>query len=501
MARFNVKSPSKRKSQLVVNEAGGLAYQKSTKMELVGRLLATFLQNTFYESAKEQVSGLAELVRNSGDLLFCAKAAVYARDKYNMRSTSHVVAAEIAAGIRERNKLMQGTPDFNLWYKRFFNRVVVRPDDMVEILAYFLAEHGKPIPNSLKKGFAQAFGRFDGYQLAKYRCENRELTLAKVAKLVWPKVTEKNAQALAGLWGGNLVSTETWETKLSRAGETSSPVEKAEAKKEVWENLINTGKIGQFALLRNLRNILEQAPKAVGKAAKLLTMPERVKNSRILPFRYVTAWDELHGKNKQLDAALEQAVDLSLECVPVMDGKTLIALDMSGSMESNYFGGYSNKGTKDPFSIGALFAAVLHRSLNDTDLIMFSSGVTAVHGFEKSLFKAVQVLRKKATFGGTNFHAIFKHIGSKQYDRIVILSDQEAWMGRDVAEHSLRAYEAASGARPTIYVFDLAGHKTLQFRESRVHYVPGFSEKVFDLMAMMETGVATLEKEINAVNF
>ena len=50
-----------------------------------------------------------------------------------------------------------------------------------------------------------------------------------------------------------------------------------------------------------------------------------------------------------------------------------------------------------------------------------------------------------------------------------------------------------------MYFFDLAGGKTLQFKENKLFYVPGFSEKVFDLMDKLERGVGTILTEIEAV--
>jgi len=58
------------------------------------------------------------------------------------------------------------------WGKNFYDKVVVRVDDMTEILSYYLAyktsKDSPKFPNALKKGFAKAFDKFDGYQLAKY---------------------------------------------------------------------------------------------------------------------------------------------------------------------------------------------------------------------------------------------------------------------------------------------------------------------------------------------
>jgi len=39
---------------------------------------------------------------------------------------------------------------------------------------HIINTYGKPIPNSIKKGLADSFGKFDEYQLAKY---NRKMLL------------------------------------------------------------------------------------------------------------------------------------------------------------------------------------------------------------------------------------------------------------------------------------------------------------------------------------
>ncbi|MCB9285123.1 MAG: hypothetical protein H6563_13690 [Lewinellaceae bacterium] len=50
----------------------------------------------------------------------------------------------------------------------------------------------------------------------------------------------------------------------TRAGQdAASEEDKAERKAEAWADLIAADKLGYFALLRNLRNIAEQAPELV----------------------------------------------------------------------------------------------------------------------------------------------------------------------------------------------------------------------------------------------
>ncbi|MDV7392984.1 TROVE domain-containing protein, partial [Arthrospira platensis SPKY1] len=151
---------------------------------------------------------------------------------------------------------------------------------------------------------------------------------------------------------------------LTQAGQAAEDEEaKAELKAEAWAELIRTRRIGYFALLRNLRNIAEQAPELIPAAAELLTDQRLIEKSLVLPFRFSTAMDALQAihsvDTRPLLQALNRAVDLALANVPKLPGRTLVALDDSGSMMGR------------PIQIGALFAAVLYRS-NQADLMRFS---------------------------------------------------------------------------------------------------------------------------------
>ncbi len=236
-----------------VNKAGGEAYVQSAELALVSMLLTNFVNSQFYRTENQSIAELKELLEKVNPE-FAAKAAIYARDKFAMRSITHVLAAELASKL-------SGVE----WGKNFYDRVVNRVDDMSEILSYYYQNKGSKMPNSIKKGFAKAFDKFDGYNLAKYRSDNKGVKLIDIVNLVHPIPTEKNSEALKSLVDGKLKSTDTWESMLSQAGQAAtSDEEKMELKADAWGELLTTGKIGQFALLRNLRNIIEQAPLYVG---------------------------------------------------------------------------------------------------------------------------------------------------------------------------------------------------------------------------------------------
>ena len=485
MAKFNESSKVVPQTD-TVNMAGGDAYSESDKLALASVLLTSFVGGQYYESAQENMARIATLV-GSVEPLYAAKAAVFARTEFGMRSVSHVVAGELARIVKGED-----------WTKRFYNAVVKRVDDMAEILAYYKRANGSihPLPNSVKKGFALALRRQDEYTLGKYRMEGKDISLVDIVNLVRPLRTP----ALDKLMNGELRS-ETYQTGLTQAGQNAeTPEAKAEAKAEVWVNFVYNPKVEYFALLRNLRNIMQQADdNTFALALATLTDKARIKKSLVLPFRFMTAMEQFDGpdaKSRQVRAALSNALDISVDNVPVLDGTTLVAVDVSGSMSGR------------PSDIASLFAAVLAKS-NNADVIMFSNNA-AYKSF--NLSDSVSTIAKSFHYatGGTNFKAIF-NVANKKYDRIIILSDMQAWMtdSRDAGygwyssspKVAFNDYRSRVGANPHIFSFDLAGHGTLQFPEEKVYALAGFSEHVFDIMATLETDREALVHRIEAVEF
>jgi hypothetical protein len=472
--KFNTSAEAESKTE---NLAGGEAYTETPKLQLTTMVLTSFLKEQYYRSEKTQLVELKQLLTQVPPE-YAAKVAIYARQQFGMRSISHVIAAEIAHNVHGED-----------WTKHFYNAVIHRPDDITEIIAYYLTNYGK-LPNALKKGLAKSFDKFDGYHLAKYRSATKKIKLVDAVNLVHPKPMGKNSEALKQLIENKLVSTDTWETELTKAGQKAETEEsKMELKKEAWTNLVQTGKIGYFALLRNLRNIIDQAPEIIPKALSLLTNEELIKKSLVLPFRYQTALKALeqHGPTpREVTIAINKAVDISLKNVPYLDGKTLIALDCSGSMEGQ------------PLEIGALFAAVLYKA-NDADLILFSNDAEYYNPnpLDTTLSLAQQI-RSRAEAAGTNFHAIFQR-ASKPYTRIIILSDMQAWIGFDTPKTSFTEYKQKTNSDPYIYSFDLQGNGNLQFPERNIYALAGFSEKIFDVMPLLEQNRTALIKKIEAI--
>jgi 60 kDa SS-A/Ro ribonucleoprotein len=484
MAKFN--TPAAGNTTKTVNKAGGEAYQESPKLEFVSLLLTSFVQDQYYRKESEQITRVKGLLNSIADKEFAAKALIFARNEFGMRSITHVGAGELAATVKGEE-----------WTKRFFDKIVRRPDDMTEILAYIYAHYNKTEPNALKKGFAQALARFDEYQLGKWRRQDSTVSLVDVVNLVHPKPTE----AITKLVKDELRITKTSKAKLSEAGREKDEEKADQLRSAAWREMLSERTIGYFDLLLNLRTMLDQAPDLVDTAVAMLTDEKLIRKSLVLPFRYLTAMNEIQQLNGQgvqkVLGALSKAVDISTQNVPKFDGETLVVLDESGSMGagygSSYGGGYN---AKSPAVIGSLFAAVLCKA-NQCDLMTFSDDARyqSVNPADSTLTIANTI---KFRSGGTNFQSIFTK-ANRAYDRIVILSDMHGWMGYHTPQAQFSGYKTRTGANPRIYSFDLQGYGTLQFPEKNVYAIAGFSEKVFDLMKLLEQDRQALVRKIEAV--
>lgn len=185
---------------------------------------------------------------------------------------------------------------------------------------------------------------------------------------------------------------------------------------------------------------------------------------------------------------VSRACEIACNNVPKLDGKTLIALDVSGSMSSVRVA-----------DIASLFTAVLLKS-NDCDLITFSDDAQYRRVNTDDSVMTIKNSIKYA-FGGTNFNAVFAR-ANKAYDRVILLSDMQSWMQgiyspKQAYENYKREYNAPNCK---FYSIDLAGYGTIQLPQQDVYCLAGFSEKIFDLMKHFECDKNALVSAINNVN-
>ena len=100
-----------------------------------------------------------------------------------------------------------------------------------------------------------------------------------------------------------------------------------------------------------------------------------------------------------------------------------------------------------PIKIGSLFAAVLAKA-NDADVMLFSDDAKYVALNKRdSTLTLARWLESQCASAGTNFHSIFQR-ANRAYDRVIILSDMQGWIGGHAPNVHVRAVENQAALRP-----------------------------------------------------
>jgi len=154
-----------------------------------------------------------------------------------------------------------------------------------------------------------------------------------------------------------------------------------------------------------------------------------------------------------------------------------------------------------PGEIAKMFGSVLYKT-TDSMLLSFSDDAKYITlNPNDSLLSLMQ--RIPFISGGTNFNSIFDRSTAK-FDRIIILSDMQAWItnGWDSSNprQAFASYKQRTGAEPLVYSFDLNNYGSMQFPEKNVFCLAGFSDKIFDIMKVLEEDKNALLNKIKSVS-
>ena len=502
-----------------VNRSGIASYSIDDKLRLVSMLNTLKIEPQFYRSENEQMSELRDIIERIGqtDPYFVAQAIVWSRCcGEGMRSINHLAAALLAPFI-------SGTD----WGKRFYSAFqkqeskktgtptggcIFRADDMNEIKDVFLALNKAKLTNAMKKGFASVIEGLDTYALAKYK-----KSLIDVINMVHPNPSKSSATILkdgveipviSALMQGMPVAADTWEVAQSEAGQEVAKAVKegkitkeegakilAEAKADNWEALLAEGKLGILAALRNIRNMMKNPRKEmIDNWCKLISNQQLIRSGLILPSHFDLAYtivaDEFDGYDysHQVKEALLRAYQESIPNLKeVFKGKTLVILDCSGSMSYRINVNGTHSRTSSCIQKGALIAATLVKAV-DADVLRFGSRAEWWDGNKHlDLFTMARSL-ENANLGCTYMHTAFQLLANsrKQYDRIVIISDNEVNNDRCLVSDAYRNY-IRSVCSPYIYAIDLAAYGTTPLsNEGKVKYMYGYGATMYEDLAKSE---------------
>lgn len=426
-------------------------------------------EDTFYEDGVDIADRIKieveALLKADGGAQLVADIAFEARTQMKLRHVPLLlVSSLIVHNAPETRKVVADT----------IGRTIQRPDELGELVAIFWKMKtgtSKILPKQMKKGLASAFSKFNEYSLAKYDQSSAAVKLRDVVFLAHVKPKQDQANLIAKLVnktyypektkGGfpiketfgeyqKLATPDTWEVALSGGAN----------KGETFTRLLQEEKLGALALLRNLRNMIQEKVdlKLIRKGLS------KMKTERVLPFRFITA----ARYAPTLEPELEKAMFRSLETHEKLSGKTVLLVDHSGSMSASV----SSKSELSRFDAACAMAMLLREVCDEVQVVAFSSSAKVVR--PRRGFALRDEITTSMGAGGTDTAEGLKVAAREGYDRIIVITDEQS-----------HTAIGGPGKDKKGYFINVASYQNGIGYKQWVH-LDGFSEALVDYILLYE---------------
>jgi hypothetical protein len=487
--------------------AGGKTEKLVQRVEIADGKLKGIMQTDELDDTARELLGAAVQVadgQSPEDLLAIAN---WLRNEVNIRLTPQVL-------LILASRLM-GTKSLVRQYAPF---VVRRPDEVktcILLHRYFFGH--KSLSNSLALGLSDAVSKFGERGLLKYEGQEfpswKDVLCFLPRRKGWPvadavakyfitgKVVDAKATPVIAarvelgkckkfddlakdLAKKSLVN---WEVLLSQFPND---------KKAVWEFLIETDQLYYMALIRNLRNLLQEriGGKHLQKVSLKLADKNEVLKSKQLPFRFLMAHkviSEVPGVDtadaSEMMAAIELAANEATYNIPVLPGTTAIFVDDSGSMKCPV----SEKSQVTCASAARALGAIVAKRGERVYLNAFSDNVREVK-FSKNDTMIGVANRIPFTGNGTYGYKCIEWLmeNNIKADRVVLLSDQQCYESDGYGTQSMcDVWQRYRKQNPTAWLHSIhlngSGDTPVQ-EGDRVNLIGGFSQKIVTMLLQTE---------------
>lgn len=345
--------------------------------------------------------------------------AITLRLSYNMRLNPQIIMVRASIHPKRVEFTSQNEGEFN----RINSLVMRRADEPASQAAYYIYLNGgkSKIPNILKRSWAKKLESLNKYQVNKYK--NHEIGMIDTVRLC-----HANSPVLSELMKTGKVSveddTKTWENLRSEGLS--------------WVEILNTIKIPHMALLRNLRGIFTEINNEDLAKDILNYLKSGVLVSKQFPFRYKSAYNAVEKSNINFKSlvlkTLEECMDISLDNMPKLKGKTICLSDNSGSAWGTFNSEY---GSQTVANIGNLSSVITAKNSEDGYVGVFGDKLEITNINKRngvlSDAKHVDLLGSKVGEATENgLWLFFKDaINNKvHWDNVFIYSDMQAGRGQ-----------------------------------------------------------------------
>jgi 60 kDa SS-A/Ro ribonucleoprotein len=478
------------------NREGYSAYTRSIEEQYIQTLLTNTVGNTFYADNSTLLQEANEIHDNmlKDDPVFVAKALAFARNKGLMR-------LQPIFGLA---KLSSVSPNL---FAKVFPQVTLIPSDLQDFMTIIEGQGRGQGGRAIKRQVTQFLNTISEYWAIKYNGRGRGYSLADIVKTVHPKpVSDKQKAIFAYLVGReydktqvpqisayeNLKKTTNTREQIALIQEGRLPHEVVtgviKPSSEIWTAILHQMPI--FALLRNL-NTMDRAGVLDENREYIISVlndPKRLQKSKILPFRFVNAFQQV--EKSWIKDVLRQAVELTHSNLPDIHGKTAVFLDVSGSMEGDYL------------RTGSVFALALYKKTKGNGI--FWTFDTRVYDPQPSMYDSIlsQAERIEAK-GGTDTGAPVEKLREDNLyvDNIIIITDEQQNTGSPFYKE-LEKYRYTINPDTKAFVIDIAPYRSAMVppTDKNTHYIYGWSETALEYVAMSVEGYGSMIEDIKNID-
>lgn len=455
MGTKNVRSVSTRRTH-----PGAKASEITKTEELRRSVLSCMLwEDSFYESGVS----IAERIKTLSMEVPIADVVAIAREAKHEQHIRHVpllmVCGLLARGARVRSLITE---------------LITRPDDMTELLSVYWDGGKQPLAKQLQRGLADAFQKFDAYQLAKYKGERRKVSLRDVMFLVRPKPKDAEQKAAFDALAERNAHADTWERRQSAGTHKKTD----EEKRDTWVSLIEGRKLGGLAVLRNLYSMMRcGVPKPLVERAIA-----QASYKKVLPFQFLTA----ARAAPQFESAIEEQFLSTIQ--PWLSGRTIILADVSGSMYNTPVSERSTLTRMD----AAVMLAVVARAACDDPVVYATAGndrkrrhATKMVPSRRGIALADALIGQTEPLGGGGIFLTqaMEYLRAREDDvrRVIVITDEQD------CDNSRAGSPAKAKLFPNArhYMLNVGTYQNGIAYEKFIH-INGFSEVVIDYIGKYE---------------
>ena len=492
-----------------LNEAGGTAYAFTPRHALAQYAATGCLNGTFYASAEVQLDRLLAL---SGQVPpdFVARTALYCRERGYMKDTPALLCAVLSVLGPEL-------------LPRVFPRVI----DNGRMLRTFVQIMRSGVVarrslGSLPKRLVREWLDSRGEDALLRDAVGQTPSLADIVRMVHPKPKTPQREAFYGYLLGRAYAKEALPERVAAyeafKADPSRPVPDVPFQlltglpldTRAWTQIARNAswQMTRMNLNTFLRHGVFEEPGLEKRVAKRLADPDEVRRARVFPYQLLAAW-QAAGRNlpERLREALRDAMEVSIENVPRVDGRVYVCLDVSGSMQSPVTG--VREGATSAVrcvDVAALMAAAVLRRNPDSEVVPFEHQVVplALRARDTVLSNAQRLASVGG--GGTSCSAPLAWLNARKVkgDLVVFVSDNESWVDARAGRgtETMREWEVFRRRNPgaRLVCIDLQPYGTTQAQEREdILNVGGFSDAVFEVMADFARGQLSAPRWVDAI--